>query len=313
MHPTDVLLQEAEGCHDDDPARAAALLRNIDITALGETARPLYAFLVNHVLGEKLGDWAEAQQRQHQLLDAAGAAAGGKVPPVLWRQAAVAARLAGDAAAHRQACAALAHAADASEEQAAALTELCAASFAVPGAEPARAGALALAALRALREAPWQLTGALDAAAAAACNNLAANLSERAPAALRDPLLREALLDAAELSSRLWLRAGQWVQHERAHYGIAVAHGALGNAAAAREAAAAGLALLDAHDRDGAERVDRAFLELELAHALSRLGQAAEATAARARADALAAGFDDPGLAAWYRARVERQTELDAG
>lgn len=303
------LLAEADACHDDEPPRAAQLLRQIDSGALGEGDRPLYAFLLNHVLGEKLGDWGVAHRRLAPLLAQVGEAA----PAVLWRQGAVAAMLSGEGAAAAAAIAGLARVAPATELQATELVRLAAAGFTVPAAPAAHAGQIALAAMAALEAPHWQSGGALDTAAAATCNNLATALSDRSLEDLREPLLRDALLRAARCSQSLWQRAGNWVNHERACYGLAVAAGALGDAALQRDSAAQGLAQLDMHDSAHEEHVDRAFLELELAHACQRLGRSDEANAARARADALAGSFDDAFLAQWYAQRVQRHGQLLAG
>jgi hypothetical protein len=56
-------LAQADACHDDDAAQAAQLLRDIDAAAIDGADRPLLAFLLNHVLGEKCGQWVEAQSR----------------------------------------------------------------------------------------------------------------------------------------------------------------------------------------------------------------------------------------------------------
>jgi len=302
-------LADANACHDSEPQRAAGLLSDIDAAALAEADRPLYAFLLNHVLGEKLGQWGAAQQRLSLLLAAAGAAA----PLVLWRQAAVAAMLSGDSDAACEAAAALARAAGASLGQTQDLIRLAAAAFQVPACDAAAAAATTLQALLPLQAPPWQTASALDTPAAACSNNLAAHLSERPTAQLQLPPLREAALQAALCSQRLWQRAGNWVNHERACYGVAVAAGAAGDEQLQHEAAVEGLALLDRHDTAGEESVDRAFLELERAHALQRLGRHVQADAARSRADALAAAFGDDALTDWYRGRVERHRQLTPG
>jgi hypothetical protein len=299
-------LAEADDCHDADPARAAALLAGIDAAGLEAGERPLFAFLLNHVLGEKLGDWAQALRRQSALLAAAGEAA----PPVLWRQSAVAATLAGELDDAHKAVAGLARAADVGEPQAQELLQLAAAGCQVPGRDAEAAAALAMHALLALDAPHWHKASALDTPAAAACNNLASQLSERSVEELRSAALREATLRAALCSQRLWQRAGDWVNQERACYGVAVATGAAGDAAAQLEAASDGLALLDRHDAAAEQTVDRAFLDLERAHALQRLGRHGEADAARANADALAAAFEDASLTNWYRSRVERHRQL---
>ena len=45
------LLDEADACHDDEPARAADMLRRIDPSALPADRLPVLAFLFNHLLG----------------------------------------------------------------------------------------------------------------------------------------------------------------------------------------------------------------------------------------------------------------------
>jgi hypothetical protein len=299
-------LAEANACHDADPTRAAQLLRDVDAGALATSEWPLLAFLLNHVLGEKLGSWPEAHARLGSLLARAGDAA----PAVLLRQAAVAAGLAAEPAAAARAVAGLARCCSVGRVQAQELVQLASAGFVVPGAEAERAGRVALAATAALDAPHWQVASALDTPAGAACNNIAADLSERAPSDLKQPVLREALMRAALCSQRLWLRAGTWVNHERACYGLAVAAGAIGDMQAALSAAEQGLALLDQHDTAREESVDRAFLELEKAFSSQCLGHTQDAAASRARADALAAAFDDASLSEWYQQRLARHRQL---
>lgn len=301
-------LQAANACHDADPARGAELLRRIDVAVLDPGQRPLYAFLLNHVLTEKLGQPAEAWQRQQALL----AAAGPEAPLPILRHAAAAARLAGDAAGEDPLVSRLATVAGVGPAQAGELVGLAAASFRLPGLRGQAAGELALSALAPLHQAPWQRASGLDAAAGALASNLASDLVERPIDELRNPLLRQALDQGATLAQGFWQRAGQWVQQERAHYLRAIAANALGDAATAEQQARAGLALITAFDHAGQERVDQAFLRSELAHALLQQGQTAEAAVERVQADALADDFDDAELSAWYQRRLARQRALDA-
>ena len=301
-------LQAADACHDEDPARGAVLLRRIDPTALDESQRLLYAYLLNHVLAEKLGQPAEAWQGQQALLDAAGPQA----PLPLLRHAAAAARLAGDAAAEDRLTARLAGAAGVGPAQAAELVGLAAASFRVPSLAGDAAGEAAMAALAPLRGVAWQKAGGLDAAAGALTNNLASDLAERPVQELGSTPLRLAMAEAATLAQGFWHRAGQWVQHERAHYLRALVANALGDAAEAECQARAGLVLLENFDREQQERVDQAFLRSELAHALQKLGLPADAQVERAQADALVEALDDEAISAWYGRRVARQAALDA-
>jgi hypothetical protein len=302
------LLDDADAIHDDDPARGAELLRRIDAASLPADQRPLYAFLLNHVFGEKLGDWAEAHARQGALRQSAAA----PLPAVLHRHAAVAARLAGDEAAARAASEALAGATGTSPAQARELVTLAAAALQAGGLPAAAAGAIAVAALQGLQTGHWQTAGPLDVPAAAQCNNLGSALVERPLTDLADPALREALASAADRAQWLWQRAGDWVNHERAAYLCAMVASALGDPAAALRHAQGALALIDANDAAGEQSVDRAFLGLEAAFALQRLDRADEAARARAAADALAAAFNDAELDTWYADRVARNEALRA-
>ena len=299
-------LNEADACHDADAPRAAALLRDLDPAQLDTAARPRLAFLLNHVLGEKLGDWLDASARQQRLLSASGV----DVTVALWRQAAVAARLAGDRDTEMASTAGLAGAAGAPSEQAAQVIALAAVMFQVPGLPPREAAEAALGALQPLEAEPaWLDASELDASAAACCNNLSADLCERPLADLDHAPLRAAMSSAAALAQRLWQRAGNWVHHERAWYQRAIVANTLGDPHPARAHALAGLALLDRHDDAGEEFVDRAFLELELAHANARLGLDVEA-AALSLARSLAGRFGDEALDRWFASRTARLEAL---
>lgn len=303
------LLQAADRCHDDDPAQGASLLRQIDPDALNPGQRPLYAFLVNHVLSEKLGQFAEAWLRQQAVLSACRDEA---TLPVL-RHAGVAARLAGDHTGEAHIAARLGGLAHVDHARAAELLVLAAAGFEMPRADGESAARIALAAMAPLaRDAAWHAAGGLDAAAAVATNGIASDLVERPVADLQLPSVRDAMAQAAEWSQRFWGRAGQWVNHERAHYLRAMVANALGDAATAESQAQAGLVLLANFDAAGNEKVDMAFLRSELAHALGRLGRAAEAQVERAQADATIDALDDADITQWYRNRVARQQALDA-
>lgn len=294
------MLDEANACHDADVPRGATLLRRIEPAALPADKLPSYAFLLNHVLGEKLGAWPEALQRQQQLL------ALPSPPAVLWRQAGAAAAAAGDAASRERAAAAYAEASAVPVAQALHVIALSAAMYQVPASNAAEAARLTTAAIAPFGEAAWGEACAIDAAAATCLNNIASGLQDRALADLRVPGLGAALQASAELAHRFWQRAGTWVNEERALYLLAMVGNALGDAAAARTHALKALALLDAHDTHHAENVDRAFVELERAHACRASGLIDEASAATAQANTLAAAFGDASLTAWFDSRRAR-------
>ena len=295
-------LDEANACHDDDPPRGAALLRDIDPAQLPVERRPSYAFLLNHVLGEKLAEWNQALAGQQRLL----ALAQPQPAPVLWRQLGAAAQVAGATEPLAHAVEALASSSGAAPERARELVNLAAAMYLAPSQSAADAGRTALHALAPVVHVAWPTHTALDAQAAACSNNLANGLLERSDKDLRHGALRAALACGAEIAERLWRQAGTWVQHERALYLRALACTVLGEPHLTRRHALDGLALLDAHDSAGAENVDRAFFELERWNACVWMGLADEAQGALQRAQGLAASFNDVGLTQWFEARRQR-------
>ncbi len=306
MPRADELLAEADACHDDDPPRGAALLREIDPAALDGGRRPLLGFLLNHVFGEKFGLWPVAFERQQQLI-----AADPQPGLEQLRHAAVAALLGGSAQQAASAVARLAAAAGGRTDAAQACVAIAAASFTTPRLDAAAAGAAALSALEGMERFHIDPALVLDTAFGRATNNLASHLAERPIADLADPGLARALREGAAHAQRFWQRAGQWVQHERAHYLRALAANALGDGALAAAEARAGLALLDAHDTAHEETADRAFLEQELAQALRTVDEAGAATAS-ARARAIVATWSDEGLQRWFADREARNEALRA-
>ena len=300
------LLDQANACHDDDVPRGAALLRGIDPATLPAGQRPTYAFLLNHVLGEKLGAWAEALGLHRRLLLLPEPAA------VLWRQAGAAALALGDATMAQQSAAAYAAANGVDTARALDVLQLSAAMYQVPGRDADAAARLTHAAIAPYDTAAWIAAGPFDSAVAACLNNIASGLLERPLPDLRAPALREALRRSADLAHRFWLRAGTWVNAERALYLRSMVGNALGEAHTARAHALEALALLDAHDTAHAEDVDRAFIELERAHACTALGLPEEAAVATSQAQRLAAAFGDAGLTRWFESRRARLASLPA-
>lgn len=296
-------LTEANRCHDAEPARGAALLRQIDPARLPAERLPNYAFLLNHVLGEKLAAWGEALTRQQQVIALAPPAAA----LALWRQLGAAALVTHSPQPLAQAVQALVTNSGAGHERAHELLGLAAAMFLVPAQPVAQAAQTALHALGPVTHlSSWPTESALDAQAAACLNGLANGLLEHAEHELQNDALGAALARCAEQSHRLWLTAGTWVNVERALYLRAVACTVLGEPHLARRHAIDGLALLDENDSARAEDVDRAFLELERWNACVWLDLNDEAHACFTRAEAIAARFNDASLSAEFERRRDR-------
>lgn len=301
----DALLAQIDSIHDDEPRRALELLLGLDVATVSTGQLPRLAFLLDHVLGEKFDLWTQALAAQHALVARAGIHA----TPAIFRQAAVAAQIAGDSSQARAWTQALAASSDTPVAKARALVTLGAVMFSVSRHGAEAAGRLALQALQPLAALHALPGPGLDAAFGAVTNNIASDLLERPVADLVQADLRTALHLTTQHAQRFWDRAGSWVHRERAHYLGAMTANALGDGAAGTAQARAGLALLDAHDADGSEDVDRAFLELELAMGLRLCEQAARADAL-ARALALAARFGEASLHRWFADRQGRNEAL---
>jgi len=303
----DALLAQADALHDDDPPRALEMLRIVDIAALAPARLGRLSFLLDHVIGEKFGLWEEATARLRAIVACAGA----DVTPLILRHAAIAAQLAGDAALTRDWTQALAASADAPLDKARALVALGAVQFCTNRLSAGAAGRQALQAMAPVLELLDAPGNGLDTAFGAVANNLASDLLERPLDDLAQADLREALARAAALAQRCWDGAGTWLNRERARYLSAMAANALGRSDAGAAHARAGLALLDEFDVDDGQRVDRAFLELELAAGLRLAGEPGRADAL-ARALARAARFGEPWLDRWFSDRQTRNEALAA-
>jgi pyrroline-5-carboxylate reductase len=276
MSPQETL-DELNRIHDDEPERAAAGLLTLDPAGLDDGALRTYAFLLNHVLGEKLGRWSEALDRLAPLARRDGASL-----PVL-RHCGVAAHFAGDAAAADAAIARLAAQASVDVAIARDLVKLAALGFKPLAA--ADAPALGAAAAQACAAA----AGPLDASFAATFNNVTTALYYATREAPLTAPLRGALRRGAEAALLFWLRAGAWLEHERAHYLRAKIALRTGEPVSAVNHAERGLAIVAAN---GDDPIEKCFLLQLLAAGVERAGEAARAQAIRTEVDALATTLD---------------------
>ncbi|MGE5336292.1 MAG: hypothetical protein ACM3PU_00595 [Gemmatimonadota bacterium] len=280
-------LDQIDRIHDDEPAQAAVRLRALDVAALPPDHAPLAAFLFNHVLGEKLGDWNGAAQRIDQLRSRIA-----EPPPGVMVHAAVADELAGRGTSPARA-AVVAASTEAVASCAIGLRRL---GFTQESMDTAQFAA----SLRDLAHSTAALeTGTpFDTQLAAGLNNATSRLLDICSDG-RDPVVRDALRTGAEQALRLWQSAGNWVSHERALYLVALVANRIGAHDQARDAARQALAVIA---ENGAEDVDRAFLLLQLAGAQRSLGDEGASRAAHDEARAIAAGWNDRSLNDWFDA-----------
>lgn len=270
-------LEEIDRIHDDLPEQAADRLRKLDAAGLPAQRLGTLAFLLNHVLGEKLGAWREAAERIAALTAREDATL------AVLRHWAAAALLAGDDGIAARAQSTLAAVAQVDASIAAALARVGAWNFSVDaGRDAGEFGALARSAL----DFP---PSALDAGFAASFNNVTVALLEQLAGRALDEAQRDALEQGAHAARVFWLRAGSWIEDERSDYLRAKVALRLGDAQAAVAAAEGGLAVVDAN---GGDPVERAFLLQPLAAALAALGHTVRAAVLRSEAASLATAFD---------------------
>ncbi|MBX9266606.1 hypothetical protein [Chromobacterium violaceum] len=285
--------------HDDDPDAAIEQLPALlAAPGLSASERSRAAWLANHLLGEKRGDWRRAWSLLKALPEAGA-------NPAQLRHCAVAATLAGDAlAAWRLERQSLACGSSADGVRLAIRLGVLQGAL---GAAPLRDALSEFAVLQAGLE--LEEAGEPDAALAALVNNIVSALLEKDELDIRDPFCEGTLLRGARIARLLWERAGSWVNRERAEYLLALAANRFERWRDGLQAADAGLALIA---DNGEEEVDRAFLLLERARALSGLDRRAEAEEAHAAARALAASFDAD-LKRWFDDCARRAKKEPAG
>ena len=290
---SEVTIQELVRIHDDEPQTVAAALRTLARQGtVQEKDQGQFAWLVNHVIGEKEGRWGEALELQRAAFPGAAS-----VAPLLQRAAA--ALLAGEPVEAWAIQSRIAELHGATADVARAAVQLRATQY-VAARAPAADLALSLRdCVRSL--AAEAQAGAMAAALASSLNNGVSALLDRQDASPDAAVVREALVEGAQAARRLWHEAGNWVNHERADYLVALCCNRVGDWSQARQAAEAGLATIQAN---GSEDVDRAFLLLEVARASRGLGDEARREAARGEAMALAQGFD-AGLREWFDGRAQ--------
>lgn len=286
----DEALDEIDRIHDAEPDRAASGLRALDTADLAAGRLPLYGFLLLHVLGEKLGQWPEAADRLEALR-----ATRQDAPLAVLAHAGTAAHLAG-----RSSAAALAGLAQAGgKAEAAALVELGALNWRPPTSIEQFAAQLHRLAAGSER---FDINGPLSQRLAAGFNNATSALLDQTQPPV-PPAVAAALAAGAAAALRFWRAAGTWVNHERALYLKALVANRIDDHAGARADCEAALALIAAN---GTEEVDRTFLQLQLAGALTHLGETVQAQAILAESRKAAEQWDDAGLKSWFADEYRR-------
>ncbi|KVE30068.1 hypothetical protein WS67_04210 [Burkholderia singularis] len=272
--------------HDTAPDDAGRQLWQLVEQEMPSELVPQLSWLGNHVIGELLREWPQASRFQQKLTSQRA-----DVSVAVWRNAAVAALMAGDPVRayalelrmQRDGLCAV---------QAAMVVRLAVIGHALRGGEPEQ-GAAALTTIFGWLDTQHE-RGAADAMLAAGLNNAVSALLDVDDTSIeRSDTIRHAIAQGARLCRDLWQRAGTWINEARADYLCALAHARLGQPREALAAAERGLKVIEAH---GDEEIDRAFLLLEAGRARISLGDATEGQRQIDEAARLAAGWNDPSL-----------------
>lgn len=274
---TPLTLEEIDRIHDDEPERAADCLMTLNLASLDDNGARTCAFLLNHVLGEKLGRWPQA------LDSLAALAQRDSAPLPVLRQLAVAAEFANDAAQGEAASARLAAQAGVDVALARALVSLAALGFrSLSAADAPQLGALAAKTCAAP-------AGPLDAGFATSFNNVTTALYYATREAPLTAELRGALRRGADAALLFWLRAGGWMEHERAHYLRAKIALRTGEPVAAVAHAERGLTIVA---MNGDDPIEKCFLLQLLAASVERAGDISRAETIRQEIEAAATQLD---------------------
>ncbi|WP_374674260.1 hypothetical protein [Ideonella sp.] len=269
--------------HDVDPPAAADRLREmVNDNLIEESDHRRLAWLVNHVIGETLGQWTLSSDTLDRGL-------GASREPACVVQRATAALMCGQAAHSLSLLPRLAELAQCTYPMAAAVVYLSALQYSKDASVDVKVPAFN--GLLEMLDAPVVSMGRVAPIVAAALNNVTSSLMDAPDDNVGgDPsAYRRALVKGAERCRAVWTEVGNWINQERAHYLVALCANRLLDHGAAERAALAGIETIT---NNGTEDVDRAFLLLELARARRGLGRQAEADGARQQAMALAASFD---------------------
>ena len=273
-------LAEAIRIHDDDPWAARNLLLPLagQLTAPDDLAR--LASFATHVIGGLLKRWPEALTVCRQAVEAL------ETPrPEMLRSLAVCATLAGDALQVAETEATMALLLTAHVDDCNALIRLLVIEHDLsPGKFRSWRPYLDRAVARAEQiEGPPELLRFV----AITANNSASSLAEWLE--LPDDDTCRLIERIAQLSFRCWTEVGTWVNHERAHYLMALVLNTACQPKRAAEQARLGLAIIEAN---GPEPIDKCFLLLALARSLKSMGDKQGSFAAAADAAKLAVHFD---------------------
>ena len=278
-------LQRVLDVHDEDPALAAAMLKTIIFNDLDDKQKNDFIWLVNHVVGELLSDWASA----FDLLLSNRWEYSAIYFKFLACTAYCSARPVHAFAAERE----YAELAGVSLVEAKVLVGLlCVQSL---------QGSVDIAQSISVLEGYVALLGLPSSSpvgkgAAAALNNIISKLID-------DPRLQDdeqshqkVIIDAAVACERLWMQFGTWLNHERSLYLCALTFNRFAQWRSALEVAGKALVIIDSN---GVEEVDRAFLLLEASKAYQGLGNREKADEALHAADRIARDFDSQ-LSHWF-------------
>jgi tetratricopeptide (TPR) repeat protein len=287
-------LDELFNDHDKDSKAAALALRAmVNEGLVAEQDHRRFAWLVNHVFGEKEGDWPSA----FDILDKT-VAGSLEVPCIVHR--AVAALGSGKPLRAFSLMADIAEESACSYAAADATVKLVVLQFSSAD-EPVLALVEVFNSVLAMLDGITDQLGKLSSLVAASLNNVTSRLMDAQNVDIHVPAYRHALTAGSQTCRSVWQAAGNWMNHERADYLVALCANRLQDYEAATAAARAGLKTID---DNGSEDVDRAFLLLELARAYKGLGQAEESQAVLSEALKLADGFDND-LREWFDARAK--------
>lgn len=282
------VLNEALDIHDENPVLARALLERIVFSELEEKDKNSFIWLVNHVVGEALADWAGA----FALLIANKS----EYSEAYFKSLSVAAYYSGNPLHAFIAEFEYARLANASLAETKVLVGLLCLQF-MRSDEPIMSSLTLLSGYSSSPSLP--LNPVIGKSMAAALNNTVSKLIEDSRLQVDDPFHKQVTIDAALLCKQLWLQCGTWINHERSLYLCALVFNRFSEWGPAIEVIKEAVKVIETN---GSEEVDKAFLLLEYGKAQQGLGNLEHAQQKLDEADQIAKDFDPP-LYQWFSER----------
>ncbi|MGJ8524964.1 hypothetical protein LMG33818_000672 [Halomonadaceae bacterium LMG 33818] len=286
--------------HDTDTTGTATLLKELDPASIDPHHLSSYSWLLNHVLGELMGDWQAAFERHRKIVF------GNDIPKGIYLNHAISALYSGHPLQAMESQSRYREITQSTVEDVALLVELMTLQYS--STKESKSDSF-LAVFKDVLEKTrdWNGPPQMATTMASAFNNIVSHWVEQ-PIQPSSPIDNVMEAAAAQAQSLWVVGGGNWMNAERAYYLRALVANHLFRWEMAKDMAQKGIEIID---KNGDEVVDRACLLLELSRAYGGLSQHKRQQETWDEALNLSQTFaqkfpDEPGLKAWFEGLMNR-------